>query len=92
MLNMSKMLNYSVYSRLGYIDKYVAADLTNVSLFLYLQHSSLVNITNKDGNTPLHHACNVDSLDTAKVLIDSGAEISVMNRNNETPADLTNVC
>ena len=60
-------------------------------MFLFPQHFSLVNIANKDGNTPLHHACNVDSLDTAKVLIDAGAEISLMNKNNEIPADLTNV-
>ena len=55
------------------------------------QHSSVVNLANKDGNTPLHHACNVDSLDVAKILLEHGAEVGIMNKNHEFPADLAKV-
>ena len=48
-------------------------------------------MANKDGNTPLHHACNVDSLDVAKLLLEHGAEVGIMNKNHEFPADLAKV-
>ena len=60
-------------------------------MILCFQHSSLVNVANRDGNTPLHHACNVDSLDVTRVLLDAGAEAGVMNKNREIPADLAKV-
>jgi len=47
-----------------------------------------VNAQNKEGNTPLHIACEDNEIQAAMMLIDKGASVEVTNKEEQTPLDL----
>lgn len=59
-------------------------DLQQLKQFLG-KNPSLVNSTDKDRMTPLHHAIDSGHLEAADLLIGSGADIDAVNYKKETP-------
>ncbi len=47
-----------------------------------------LNVTSKDGNTPLHGAARAESGDTVRLLLDAGADPNIKNNNSSNPADI----
>lgn len=71
-----------------------AGDAT--SLHILLNHFSLggkianvINATNREGHTPLHFACDHDSIDCAKLLVSQGAIVSVLDNDGMSPFHLS---
>jgi ankyrin repeat protein len=60
-------------------------DKTDAVRFL-LEHKAQVNLANRTGFTPLHHAAEHGSLAAARVLLAAGADPKLPNANGETPA------
>lgn len=52
------------------------------------KNPSLVNSTDKDRMTPLHHAIDTGNLEAASFLISTGADIDAVNYKKETPLHL----
>jgi len=53
-----------------------------------VENSSSLDVANVDGNTALHYCCMYNQSECAKLLLRSGANISVENREKKTPLDL----
>ena len=56
--------------------------------FLLKELKVNVNVADKSGNTPLHDAARFGHLGVAKILVNSGASLSMKNKNGMTPIDL----
>lgn len=59
-------------------------------LKLYLSNSvkAILDCPNREGNTPLHYACEDDESSCALLLIEHGASPLVLNKEEKTPVDL----
>lgn len=55
-----------------------------------LNHSTKpdLNAQNKMGSTPLHIACEDDQVPFVMMLIDAGADIRILNKDEESPLDV----
>lgn len=47
-----------------------------------------INMTNNLGQTALHYALNLDSIDVAKFLISKGADVKTKDKKGITPLDM----
>jgi ankyrin repeat protein len=59
-------------------------DLEKVKVLIE-KDASLVNIKDEAGNTPLHHAAIIGSIETIKLLLSKGADIDAQNTQLNTP-------
>jgi ankyrin repeat protein len=59
-------------------------DLEKVKVLIE-KDASLVNIKDEAGNTPLHHAAIIGSIETIKLLLSKGADINARNTQLNTP-------
>jgi ankyrin repeat protein len=59
-------------------------DLEKVNVLIE-KDASLVNIKDETGNTPLHHAAIIGSIETIKLLLSKGADINAQNTELNTP-------
>lgn len=59
-------------------------DLEQLKIILK-KNPSLVNSTDQDKMTPLHHAIDAGNLEAASLLITSGADVNAVNYKKETP-------
>jgi ankyrin repeat protein len=50
-----------------------------------IENGTDVNTQNKDGETPLHKACEKDHLDIVKFLIENGADVNIKNEKGRAP-------
>jgi hypothetical protein len=56
---------------------------------ILIQNKANINIKNKQGNTPLHLAIlNRNSTDVIKVLLENGADMTIVNNANESPLSI----
>ncbi|WP_375603608.1 ankyrin repeat domain-containing protein [Wolbachia endosymbiont of Anurida maritima] len=69
-------------------DRYIAEHLNRDIAQLLIGKCNNVNITDNDGNTPLHCAIDSYSTDIAQLLIEKGAEINIKNKYGSTPLHL----
>lgn len=53
-----------------------------------IQNSRAINRQNAQGETPLHYCAKYNLPECMKLLIRSGADVNLKNKNNETPLDL----
>ena len=44
-----------------------------------------ISVSDSQGNTPLHYACEANTLDVARFLLENGHKVRVYNKYNETP-------
>ena len=51
-------------------------------------HGAKVNLANRTGFTPLHHAAENGSADAAAALLTAGADPALVNAGSQTPADV----
>jgi ankyrin repeat protein len=47
-----------------------------------------ISVAGNDGNTPLHYACEGGNLEVVKFLIDSGADVSALDKYGYSPLEL----
>lgn len=60
----------------------------NIVALLAMRTPHCVNMVDVDGDGPLHNAARGDHPDVVRVLLEAGAEITVMNSDGERPIDL----
>ncbi|MCL4361342.1 ankyrin repeat domain-containing protein [Candidatus Dependentiae bacterium] len=61
-------------------------DLLKLQFFLK-KHFIKPNVTNKDGETPLHVAIRLYNFEAIRYLLSYGADITIKNKNKQTPVD-----
>ena len=59
----------------------------NVSSNNSLKHGASINITDNDGNTPVHHAAMSNNTEVIAMLMKHGASINITNNEGEKPID-----
>ncbi|BBB15452.1 ankyrin 2 neuronal isoform 4 [Candidatus Rickettsiella viridis] len=58
-------------------------DLSTIALLL--EHGAPIDKTDKEGDTPLHYACQKGNAAVVKLLLEKGASINKVNKNEDTP-------
>lgn len=61
-----------------------------VKLLLQYKDALKIDVRDAYGNTALHLACEEDRQDEALLLVQSGADLEVCNKEKHTPIDLCN--
>ena len=62
-------------------------NLLHIVNFL-VENSSSLDVITVDGNTALHYCCMYNQSECAKLLLRSGANVNIENRDRKTPLEL----
>lgn len=70
------------------LQSYALLELNELGLEELKQQPELIDVPDRDGNTPLHAAAERGNSEFANALLDHGANQNVVNQSNQTPLDL----
>lgn len=55
------------------------------AIALFVKHGASVNVSDQEGNTPLHYVCGMGNVDLVKLMLEKGANVNAVNTEGVTP-------
>jgi ankyrin repeat protein len=78
----------SMYFNFKYSPEETAEILGKIKIYLSEKEKPNINARNFTGATLLHKACQFDSLDSVKFLVENGADVNIQNLDGNMPISL----